>query len=73
MGTYMGTYIADLQVMHDGNPVLLPSEAPLKLYDGTLIKPTGECNLKADHDGKMFHIKFQVMETSQLPLLSADT
>jgi hypothetical protein len=57
--------------MQDGNPVVLPSKATL--YDGMLIKPTGECNLKVDHDGKMFYIKFQVMETFQLPLLSADT
>ena len=58
--------------MQDGNLVLLPSKATHKLYDGTLRKQTGEWNLKADHDGEMFHVKFQVMETSQIPLLSND-
>ena len=62
----------DLQrILQDGNQALLPSKAMLKLYDGTLIRPRGEYELKTDQT----HIlKFPIMETSQIPtLLSADT
>ena len=64
----------DLQrVLQDGNPVLSPSKAILQLYDGTLIRPRGEYELKAEHKGTAHTLKFQIMETSQMPLLSADT
>ncbi|KAI4897681.1 hypothetical protein NFI96_029695 [Prochilodus magdalenae] len=64
----------DLQrLLQDGNPPLAPSKTTLKLYDGTLIQPKGECSLKAEHDGNTYILRFHVMETSQTPLLSADT
>lgn len=64
----------DLQrLLQDGNPPLSQSKTTLKLYDGTLIQPKGECSLKAEHDGNTYFLKFHVMETSQTPLLSADT
>ena len=64
----------DLQcLVQDGNPPLSQSKTTLKLYDGTLIKPKGECDLKAEHNGKTHFLRFQVMDTSQTPLLSAET
>lgn len=64
----------DLQrLLQDGNPALMPSNATLKLYDGTLIKPKGECDLKTVHEGHKHILRFQVMETSHIPLLSAET
>lgn len=36
----------------------------LKLYDDILIKPNGQCDLKAEHDGSTHMLRFQVMETS---------
>ena len=51
----------DLQpILQDGNPAVLPSKAILKLYDGTLIRPRGENELKTDHNGTTH--KFQIID-----------
>lgn len=64
----------DLQrVLQDGNPALLPSKTMLKLYNDTLIKPEGTCMLRTEHEGSTHILEFQVMKTSQTPLLSAET
>lgn len=64
----------DLQLItQDGNPNIPASKATIKLYDGSRVTPTGMCHLKAEHDGQTYDLKFQVMHTSQRPLLSAKT
>jgi len=66
--------LRDLQhLLQDGNPVLMLSKAILKLYKGTIIKPKGECDLKADNKGHIYTLRFQVMEPSHIPLLSVET
>lgn len=43
--------VCDLQcLMQDDNLRLLPGKAALKLDNGTLIKPKGECDRKAEYD-----------------------
>lgn len=64
----------DLQLItQDGNPDIPASKATIKLYDGSQVKLAGLCHLKADHDVQTHDLKFQVIHTSQMPLLSAKT
>ena len=48
------------------------SNAQLKLFDGTLMKPVGETTLTAERRGKRVDLRFQVVECSNEPLLSAE-
>ena len=49
------------------------SKTKLKLFDGSLIKPLGEVNLRVTHGGQAQVFKFQVVGGTNKPLLSADT
>ena len=61
-----------VQLLQNGDLPLLKSNAQLKLFDGTLMQPVGETMLTADRKGKRLHLKFQVVEGSNKPLLSAE-
>lgn len=45
----------------------------LKLYKGMIITPLGQCKVQAEYQGKVNKLKFQVLQTTQKPLLSAKT
>ena len=60
-----------VQLLQNGDPPLLKSNAQLKLFDGTLTQPVGEIMLTAERKGKRLDLKFQVVESSKKPLLSA--
>ena len=52
------------QLLQNGDPLLHKSNAQLKLFDGTLMKPVGETTLTAERRGKRVDLKFQVGECS---------
>jgi len=58
--------------LQNGDPPLLKSNAQLKLFDGTLMQPVGETMLIAERKGKRLDLKFQVVESSNKPLLLAE-
>ena len=62
-----------VQLLQNGEPPLIKSNAQLKLFDGTLMQPVGEIMLTAERKGKRLDLKFQVVESSNKPLLSAET
>ena len=49
------------------------SSVELKLFGGSTMKPTGECDLHAKHNGTKHILKFQVIQDKCKPLLSAET
>lgn len=57
------------------NPRLRESNAKLKLYDGSYMKPLGVCSFYTSISGKENKLRFQVVKSSvaQKPLLSANT
>ena len=61
-----------VQLLQNGDPPLLKSNAQLKLFDGTLMQLVGETMLTAERKGKRLDQKFQVVESSNKPLLSAE-
>ena len=61
-----------VQFLQNGDPPLLKSNAQLKLFDGILMQPVGETMLTAERKGKRLDLKFQVVESSNKPLLSAE-
>jgi len=61
------------QLLQNGNPPLCKSNAQLKLFDGTLMQPVGETTLTAERRGERVDLRFQVVESSNKPLLSAET
>ena len=58
--------------MQNGDPPSCKSNAQLKLFDGSLMKPVGETTLTAERRGKRLDLRFQVVESSNKPLLSAE-
>ena len=61
-----------VQLLQNGDPPLIKSNAQLKLFDGTLMQPVGEIMLTAERKGKRLDLKFQVVESCNKPLLSAE-
>ena len=61
------------QLLQNGDPSLHKSNAQLKLFYGTLMKPVGETTLTAERRGKRVDLRFQFVECSNKPLLSAET
>ena len=64
----------DLTVLlQNGSPPLHQSSVKLKMYDGSVMKPLGETCLTAERRGKYHSLKFQVVNTPNKPLLSAES
>ena len=64
----------DLAVISQtGDPPLRSSKVKLKLFDGSLMKPSGVATLKIHEDNKTRELDFQIVETVNKPLLSAKT
>ena len=56
-----------------GDPPMKNSSVKLKLFGGSTMKPTGECDLHIKHNGTKHVLKFQVIQDKCKPLLSAET
>ena len=54
-------------------PTYENSSVKLKLFGGSTMKPTGECDLHIKHNGTKHTLKFQVIQDKCKPLLSAET
>lgn len=52
---------------------LKPSRSKLRFYDGTILKPVGQCVITASYQGEGYQLLFQVVNSKQHPLLSAET
>ena len=56
-----------------GDPLLEPTTAKLKLYDGTIMAVLGEYNLQCSHKGEPHRLNFKIIPGNQKPLLSGET
>ena len=56
-----------------GDPPLKPSHARLTMYDGTVIRSKGRCQLEICDDKRKVPLMFEVVETKHCSLLSLDT
>ncbi|XP_015755742.1 PREDICTED: uncharacterized protein LOC107335261 [Acropora digitifera] len=66
--------LRDLAVItQTGDPPLKSSKVKLRLFDGSLMKPRGVATLKTHRNGSTAQLNFQVVETKNKPLLSAET
>ena len=61
-----------VQLLQYGNPPLNTSKSKLKLFDGTLLQP-GVTTLTVVRRRKHYDLQFQVSESPNKPLLSAET
>lgn len=63
------------KIVCDQAPKLKPSCLKLKCYNGDLLKPIGQQNLKCAVNGKIYKLLFQIVKnkTYQKPILSAET
>ena len=66
--------LRDLAVItQTGDPPLKSSKVKLRLFDGSLMKPHGVATLKIHQNGSTTQLKFQIVDTKNKPLLSAET
>ena len=66
--------LRDLAVLNQtGNPPLRSSKVKLKLFDGSLMKPYGVATVKIHRNNTTKELDFQVVDTPNMPLLSAET
>ena len=64
----------DLAVINQtGDPPLRSSKVKFKLFDGSLMKPCGVATLKIHRNNTTQELDFQIVETVNKPLLSAET
>ena len=66
------------RITQTGNPPLQSSKVKLRLFDGTLMKPIGATSLTVENHNNPTRpitedLVFQVIETNNKPLLSAET
>ncbi len=55
------------------NPKMEKSKTRLKLYDNSLMPVKGERDLKCNHNGKEWKLRFKIVDGDQPPLLSLAT
>ena len=66
--------LRDLAVINQtGDPPLRSSKVKLKLFEGSLMKPCGVATLKIHRNNTTQESDFQIVETVNKPLLSAET
>uniref|UniRef100_A0A8D8RNC4 Uncharacterized protein K02A2.6 n=1 Tax=Cacopsylla melanoneura TaxID=428564 RepID=A0A8D8RNC4_9HEMI len=56
-----------------GDEKLERSRMQLRCYGGEILKPRGKKTLTVIHEGKMYDLEFQVVDTRQTPLISVET
>ena len=69
----MISYTDLVQLLQDGNPPLNVTKSKLKLFDGTFMQPVGVITLTVVRRGKQYDLQFQVVESRNKLLLSAET
>ena len=67
------SYTDLVQLLQDGNPPLNVTKSKLKLFDGTFMQPVGVITLTVVRRGKQYDLQFQVVESRNKLLLSAET
>ena len=66
--------LRDLAVItQTGDPPLKSGKVKLRLFDGSLMKPRGVATLKIHRNGSTTQLNFQIVDTKNKPLLSAET
>ena len=60
-------------ISQTGDPPLKTSKVKLRLFDGSLMKPCGVATLKIHRNGSIDQLDFQIVDTKNKPLLSAET
>ena len=66
--------LRDLAVINQtGDPPLTSSQVKLKSFDGSPMKPCGVATLKIHRNNTTKELDFQIVETVNKPLLSAET
>ena len=66
--------LRDLAVItQTGDPPLKSSKVKLRLFDDSLMKPHGVATMKIHRNGSTTQLNFQIVETKNKPLLSAET
>lgn len=66
--------LTDLAVItQTGDPSLKSSKVKLRLFHSSLMKPHGVATLKMHRDGSTTQLNFQIVDTRNKPLLSAET
>ena len=64
----------DLSILlQNGTPKLQKSSVKLKIYDDSIMQPIGETALKVKHNDSYHTLKFQVVDSPNKPLLSAES
>ena len=62
-----------LILLQNGKPKVGQSSVKLEMYDGSIMRPTGEMVLKVKHNDSYCTLKFQVVDSQNKPLLSAQS
>ena len=60
-------------ITQTGDPPLKSSKVKLRLFDDSLMKPHGVATMKIHRNGSTTQLNFQIVETKNKPLLSAET
>ena len=64
----------DLSILlQNRKPKVEQSSVKLKMYDGSIMRPIGETVLKVKHNDSYHILKFQVVDSPNKPLLSAES
>ena len=64
----------DLSILlQNGTFKVEKSSVKLKMYDGSIMQPIGETVLKVKHNDSYHTLKFQVVDSPNKPLLSAES
>ena len=62
-----------VQLLQNGDPPIRKSNSQLKLFEGILISPVGEITLTVGRKGNRRDLRFQVVNSTNKPLLSLET
>ena len=62
-----------VQLLQNGDPPIRKSNSQLKLFEGILISPVGEITLTVGRKGNRRDLRFQVVNSTNKPLLSVET
>ena len=62
-----------VQLLQNGDPPIRKSNSQLKLFEGILISPVGEITLTVERKGNRRDLRFQVVKSTNKPLLSVET
>ena len=61
------------KLARSSSPKLMKSEAKLRVYDGSVIKPVGRAQIECTYNNKLHNLAFQVLQNDITPLLLEQT